>query len=65
LTRIDSFRDLEIWKEAHELVILIYKLTNKYPKAELFGLTQQTRRSIASIPANIAEGKVEELLVII
>jgi len=51
-----SFEDLEIWKKAHAFVLKIYRLTEHFPKHELFGLTSQFRRAAVSIPANIAEG---------
>ena len=51
-----DFRELKVWQKAHELTLAVYKLTTPFPKDELFGLTSQTRRSCASIPANIAEG---------
>ena len=50
------FTELEAWKTAHQLAITIYRLTEKYPKAELFGLTSQMRRCAVSIGSNIAEG---------
>lgn len=40
-----------------ELVVAIYTLTEKYPKEEIYGLTNQSRRAAVSIPSNIAEGK--------
>lgn len=40
-----------------DLVVAVYELTDKFPKAELYGLTAQLRRSAVSIPSNIAEGK--------
>ena len=40
-----------------ELVVEIYKITERYPKSEVYGLTSQTRRSAVSIPSNIAEGR--------
>jgi four helix bundle protein len=43
-------------EKSHELVLEVYKLTEKYPKQEIFGLTSQSRRCGASIPSNIAEG---------
>lgn len=51
-----DFKELEVWKEAKRLVIMVYKLTETYPKTELFGLVNQMRRSAISIPSNIAEG---------
>ena len=56
MSTIKEFWDLEAWKKAHELAILIYKLTNTFPKEEIYGLTSQIRRSASSIAANIAEG---------
>lgn len=51
-----DFRELAVWRKSHELTLLVYQLTARYPKEELFGLTSQTRRACSSIPANIAEG---------
>lgn len=50
-----SFRDLEIWKEAHDLRLEIYKLSSKFPKEEKFNLTSQIRRSSGSVADQIAE----------
>ncbi len=51
-----GFQDLEMWQLAHRWVLEIYKLTEAFPKQELFGLTSQLRRAAVSVPANIAEG---------
>jgi four helix bundle protein len=51
-----TFEDLEVWKKAHAYVLGVYRLTEDFPKHELFGLTSQLRRASVSIPANIAEG---------
>lgn len=51
-----SFKDLIVWRKAYELVIEIYKITKSFPKDEIYGLSQQIRRSAVSIPSNIAEG---------
>jgi four helix bundle protein len=51
-----THKDLTVWKKSMNLVILIYKVTGKFPKEELFGLTSQMRRAAVSIPSNIAEG---------
>jgi four helix bundle protein len=51
-----TFEDLIVWQKAHQLVLEVYKLTAKFPREELFGLTSQMRRAAVSVPANIAEG---------
>ena len=51
-----THKDLDAWKLSVELVVLIYQLTNTFPKEEVFGLTNQIRRAAVSIPSNIAEG---------
>jgi four helix bundle protein len=51
-----SFRDLIVWRKAHEYVLAVYKLTATFPKQETYCLIQQMRRAAISIPANIAEG---------
>ncbi|MDX2039623.1 MAG: four helix bundle protein [Acidobacteriota bacterium] len=53
--RSKNFQDVETWKKAHQWVLGIYKLTECFPKHELFGLTSQLRRAAVSVPANIAE----------
>lgn len=55
-TKIKSFTDLDAWKEAHQLVLYIYKITKSFPKDEIFGLINQMRRCVVSITSNIAEG---------
>lgn len=51
-----NFKNLKIWQEGIQTVMHIYKVTNEFPKEELFNLTSQIRRSAVSIPTNIAEG---------
>jgi len=53
---IRHFTDLEVWKQAHYLEMLVYSFTKKFPSSELFGLTSQLRRASTSVSANIAEG---------
>ena len=54
--KIDSYQDLDVWKQSKDLVRNIYELTKIFPKDEQFGLTNQLRRAAVSIPSNIAEG---------
>ncbi len=51
-----SFRNLRIWQEAFSLTVEVYRLSSAFPKAEIFGITAQVRRSANSVAANIAEG---------
>lgn len=51
-----GFRKLLVWQKAHQLVLLVYKLSESFPKPEMFGSTSQLRRAAVSVPANIAEG---------
>jgi len=51
-----TFQDLMVWQKAHHFVLEVYRLTNKFSKTEMYGLTSQLRRAAVSIPANIAEG---------
>ena len=51
-----NFKNLKIWQLARNFVKDIYVLTKKFPDDERFGLTQQIRRAVISIPSNIAEG---------
>ncbi len=51
-----TFQDLIVWDKAHQFVLSVYRLSNNFPKNEMYGLTSQIRRAAISIPANIAEG---------
>jgi four helix bundle protein len=51
-----SFRDLVVWQRAIQLTVAIYRLTQEFPREEIYGLTSQIRRSAVSVPSNIAEG---------
>jgi len=46
-----------VWKKAVELSVQVYKLTESFPKSELFGLTSQIRRAVVAVASNIAEGQ--------
>jgi len=51
-----TYKDLVIWQKAIDLVTEVYRVTARFPKEELYGLTSQIRRSAVSVPSNIAEG---------
>ena len=55
-TPAKSFRDLIVWRKAHELALAVYRFTGSFPRQETYGLSSQMRRAAVSIPANIAEG---------
>lgn len=51
-----AYHKLLIWQKAHEFVKEIYKITEEFPRSEIFGLTPQLRRAAVSVAANIVEG---------
>ena len=51
-----SHKELVVWKFSYDLCLLVYQVTKKFPKEELFVLVSQMRRCSLSIPSNIAEG---------
>lgn len=53
---VKSFRDLKIWQEGHALALQVYRVSTRFPREEMYGLTSQLRRAAASVPANLAEG---------
>jgi len=53
---MQNYKDLIVWKKAHENALMIYGQTKGFPKEEQFGITSQLRRASVSIPTNIAEG---------
>lgn len=53
---MQDFKNLRVWQEAHQLALEIYRVTESMPEQERYGLTNQMRRAVASIPSNIAEG---------
>lgn len=57
-----SFEKLNVWQNAMDFVKIIYKVTNNFPKSELYCLTSQIRRAVISIPSNIAEGSTRKSL---
>jgi four helix bundle protein len=55
--RIESYRDLDAWKVAMDLVLAVYRLAAQMPDSERYDLARQMRRAAVSIPSNIAEGQ--------
>jgi four helix bundle protein len=51
-----AFRDLLVWKKSIQLTVNVYRLTQAFPREEVYGLSSQIRRSAVSVPSNIAEG---------
>ncbi len=54
---VKSYRDLIVWQKAMDVVENVYRTTQSFPKEELYGLTQQVRRAVVSVPSNVAEGQ--------
>jgi len=54
--QISNFQELEVWQRAHQLALVVYRVTKTFPADEKYGLVSQMRRAAVSIPANIAEG---------
>lgn len=50
-----SFKDLIVWQKSRDLAVVIYKLTEQFPRSEIYGLSSQMRRAVISISSNIAE----------
>jgi four helix bundle protein len=55
-----SYRDLKVWQFGLKLVCLVYEITSKFPKAEVYGLTSQIQRAAVSVPSNVAEGHARD-----
>ena len=56
MANINTFKDLIVWKKAHELALFTYKITVNYPSEEKYVLVSQMRRAAVSVPSNIVEG---------
>ena len=54
--KIESYKNLIVWQKSMDLVILIYEMTKKFPREEIYGISGQMKRAVISIPSNIAEG---------
>lgn len=57
---VKSYRDLIVWQKAMDLVVICYKISETFPKDEIYGLSSQLKRAAVSVPANIAEGHGRE-----
>ncbi len=55
---IASYKDLIVWQKAVQLATITYKLTNKFPKEEIYGLSSQMKQASVSVASNIAEGSI-------
>jgi four helix bundle protein len=53
---LKNYKELKVWQKSYQLCIEIYGITKEFPKEERYGLTSQIRRSVVSVPSNIAEG---------
>ncbi len=53
---MQGHKELIVWQKAMNLVEAVYKLTNSFPKTEIYGLASQMQRAAVSVPSNIAEG---------
>lgn len=53
---MQNYKDLLVWRKAHEFTLIIYAVVATFPKEETYNLTSQINRSFSSIPTNIAEG---------
>lgn len=54
--KIQDFKDFTVWKDSSQIAVEVYKLCEKIPSSEKFGLASQMQRAAVSIPSNIAEG---------
>jgi four helix bundle protein len=53
---LKNYKELKVWQKSYQLCLEVYRITAGFPKDEKFGLTSQIRRSVVSVPSNIAEG---------
>jgi four helix bundle protein len=53
---VRDFREVDVWRKAHELALAVYQGTESLPRSEVFGITIQVRRAAIAIPTRIAEG---------
>lgn len=60
MTNVSSFRDLRVWQQGVELVEQVNRVSQAFPKYEMYALSSQMRRAAVSVPANIAEGHIRK-----
>ena len=53
---LKNFKELKVWKKSYKLCLEVYRITAGFPKEERYGIVSQIRRSVVSVPSNIAEG---------
>ncbi len=58
--QVRTFKDLLVWQKAFELVVEVYRITKTFPRDETYGLTAELRKTVRSVPYNIAEGHKRE-----
>jgi four helix bundle protein len=58
---MQEFRKLGVWKKAHELALFTYRITNDFPRDEVFGLRNMMRKTSSDIPAIVAEGAASNI----
>jgi len=51
-----NYRDLQVWKKAHDLTLELYRVSQRFPREEIYGITSQLRRAAVSMGVNLAEG---------
>ena len=51
-----DFREVDVWRKAHQLTLDVYRATDALPKSEVFGVTAQVRRAAVAVPTRIADG---------
>jgi four helix bundle protein len=51
-----NYRDLQVWNKAHKLTLELYRVSQGFPREEIYGITSQLRRAAVSVGANLAEG---------
>src|SRR5947207_6169037 len=56
MSKVSHFRELRVWEGGMDLVEAVYRLSEGFPRTEVYGLTSQVRRAAVSVPSNIAEG---------